>query len=159
MGNFSAGLIVAVVLGFVGQAHSACAPLTIELRGQGGVQQFSIEIADTEAERAQGLMQRAHMPTSAGMLFVYESPTHAFFWMKDTVIPLDMIFADASGRVMRVHSDATPQDLTPIDGGSGVVYVLEINAGLAKRMGIVEGTQMRAKAIEQSGAIWPCNGE
>ena len=79
------------------------------------------------------------------------------FWMKNTLIPLDMIFADASGTVTRVHPNAVPQDLSVIDGGEGVRYVLEINGGMAKRMGIVEGAQMRAGAIAQTDAVWPCS--
>jgi uncharacterized protein len=159
LGNLYSGLIAVVLTAMAGAGHAGCAADTVELRGASGVQRFSVEIADTEAERARGLMQRAAMPSAAGMLFVYQADTHAFFWMKDTLIPLDMVFADATGRVTRVHSNAVPQDLTAIDGGDGVRYVLEINAGLAKRMGIVAGSEMRAAAIAQSGAIWPCSGE
>jgi uncharacterized protein len=159
LGNLYSGLIAVYVAALAGAGHARCAADTVELRGGSGIQRFGVEVADTEAERARGLMQRAEMPSAAGMLFVYQADTHAFFWMKDTLIPLDMVFADAAGRVTRVHSDAVPQDLTPIDGGDGVRYVLEINAGLAKRMGIVPGSEMRAAAIEQSGAIWPCSSE
>lgn len=159
MGNLYSGLIAVYVAALAGAGHAGCAADTVELRGGSGIQRFGVEVADTEAERARGLMQRAEMPSAAGMLFVYQADAHAFFWMKDTLIPLDMVFADAAGRVTRVHSDAVPQDLTPIDGGDGVRYVLEINAGLAKRMGIVPGSEMRAAAIEQSGAIWPCSSE
>ncbi|MGV8954072.1 MAG: DUF192 domain-containing protein [Cypionkella sp.] len=159
MGNFYSGLIAAAFVGLAGTADAGCAANTLEMRGPSGIQRFGIEIADTEATRERGLMQRASMPSAAGMLFVYQRPTHAYFWMKDTLIPLDMIFADATGQVTRLQTNAIPQDLTPIDGGDGVSYVLEINAGLAKGLGIVEGSQMRSAAIEQSSAIWPCSGE
>ena len=69
------------------------------------------------------------------MLFVYEGPRRVAFWMKNTLIPLDMIFADATGRVTRVHANAVPLDETPIDGGEGVQFVLEINGGLADAAG------------------------
>ena len=104
-------------------------------------------------------MFREKMATSAGMLFVFPKPKHAQFWMKNTLIPLDMIFADATGVVTRVQSNAVPKDLTPIDGGQDVAFVLEINGGLAKRMGIAAGSKMRHPAINQAEAIWPCSGE
>ena len=160
MGNVGSWLITAVlVLCFAQGASAACAPDTLELRGPSGSQRFSVEIADDPAEQAQGLMFREKMATSAGMLFVFAKPKHAQFWMKNTLIPLDIIFADASGVVTRVHAGAVPGDLTPIDGGEGVAIVLEINGGLAKRMGIAAGSEMRHPLIAQSGAIWPCVGE
>lgn len=158
MGSGGSSLIV-LALVFGGAAHAACAPDTVELRGPAGVQRFSVEIADSEAERSKGLMFREHMAASAGMLFVYEQPKHAYFWMKDTLLPLDMVFADASGLVTAVHSNAVPLDETPIDGGAEVAVVLEINAGLAKRMGIAPGSVLRSAALNQSVAAWACDDE
>ena len=137
-------------------AWAACAPDVVELRGPAGQQRFTVEVADDGAERAQGLMFRESMPSSAGMLFVYEEPQSVSFWMKNTLIPLDMIFADETGRVTRVHSNAIPGDTTPIQGGEGVRFVLEINGGLAARMGIAEGSELRHPAIGQDTAAWPC---
>lgn len=137
-------------------ADAACAPGRVDLRWQGGSESFAVEVADDGAERAQGLMFRENMDPAAGMLFVYDRPGRAQFWMKNTLIPLDMIFADASGRVTRVHSNAVPGDLTPIDGGDGVVYVLEINGGLAERLGIAPGAELRHPAVADDGAAWPC---
>ncbi|WP_426034522.1 DUF192 domain-containing protein [Cypionkella sp. TWP1-2-1b2] len=154
MGSGGSSLILALVFG--GAAHARCAPDTVELRGPSGVQRFSVEIADSEAERSKGLMLRDHMAASAGMLFVYEQPKHAYFWMKDTLLPLDMVFADATGLVTLVRSNAVPLDETPIDGGDGVAVVLEINAGLAKRMGIAPGSVLRSAALDQSVAAWRC---
>ena len=102
-------------------------------------------------------MFRPQMDPASGMLFVYESPRRAQFWMKNTLIPLDMIFADATGRVTKVHANAIPGDLTPIDGGPGVVFVLEINGGLAARIGITPGAEMRHPAIAADIAAWPCD--
>jgi uncharacterized protein len=138
-------------------AEAACAPDRIDLRWQGGGESFAVELADDPAERAQGLMFREALDPAAGMLFVYESPRQARFWMKNTLIPLDMIFADATGTVTRVHSNAVPGDLTPIDGGDAVAFVLEINAGLAARLGIVPGTELRHPALSTTAA-WPCDG-
>jgi len=126
------------------------------LKGPWGQARFQIELADDPTERALGLMNRAQMPLSHGMLFIYPKPTHAMFWMKDTLIPLDMLFLDATGTVTRIHENARPLDTTPIDGGSGVVAVLEINGGLARAMGITEGSVLRNPAIGPAAA-WPCD--
>ncbi|NGQ91358.1 DUF192 domain-containing protein [Rhodobacter sp. HX-7-19] len=157
-GNPAGWLIGAVMALIPGAALAAsCAPEVVELRGPGGQQRFSVELADDGAERAQGLMFRESMPKSSGMLFVYEAPQRASFWMKNTLIPLDMIFADETGRVTRVHAEAIPGDTTPVDGGDGVRFVLEINGGLAARMGIVPGAELRHPAIPQDRAAWPCD--
>ena len=159
MGSFGSQLIFLAFTLTGSAAHAACAPDTVELRGPAGVQRFSVEIADTEAERSMGLMFREKMPASAGMLFVYDQPKHAYFWMKNTVLPLDMVFADATGLVTAVHNNAVPLDETPIDGGPDVAVVLEINAGLAKRMGIVPGSVLRSAALDQAVAGWRCADE
>ena len=158
--GLSLGLARGLVLALVwsgGAALADCAPGAVELRSDtGAVARFSVEVADDDAERATGLMNRPHMAMSRGMLFIYESPRQAFFWMKNTLIPLDMIFADATGKVQVVHEMAQPLDETAIDGGPDVVYVLEINGGLARRLGIAPGAVMRSPLIPQEGAAWPC---
>ena len=159
MGKFGAGKFGAALglLFCAGQAMADCAPGAVELRTPGGsVVRFSVELADDEAERAVGLMNRQRLATSAGMLFVYETPRHAYFWMKNTLIPLDMIFADATGLVTHVHQGAVPLDETAIDGGDGVTYVLEINGGLAERLGLAAGSALRAAVMDQSAALWTC---
>lgn len=139
-------------------AQAACRDDTVELRTPAGsAVRFTVEVADDAAERAQGLMNRPSMPRGAGMLFVYERPQRAVFWMKNTLIPLDMIFADPSGTVTHVHENAIPLDETGIDGGMGVRFVLEINGGLAGRLGIVPGTVLRHPAIAPDGAAWACD--
>jgi uncharacterized membrane protein (UPF0127 family) len=125
----------------------------------GATARFAVEVADDAAERNRGLMFREHLPTSAGMLFIYERPQRASFWMKNTLIPLDMIFADKTGTVTRIHENAVPGDQTSIDGGPGVQFVLEINGGLARRLGVAEGSALRHPAIDQSVAALPCTPE
>lgn len=137
-------------------AGAACAPDTVELRGPSGVARFHVEVADEPAEQAKGLMFREKMAASAGMLFVFPAPKRASFWMKNTLIPLDMIFADAAGRVTRVHAMAVPGDESPIDGGEGVAMVLEINGGLAARLGIAPGAELRHPAVDAALAAWSC---
>ncbi len=137
-------------------AGAACSPDQVEMRGDWGQARFGVEIADDPAERAQGLMQRDTLSKSAGMLFVYEAPQHATFWMKNTLIPLDMIFIDPTGLVTRIHQNAVPLDLTGIDGGEGVLAVLEINGGLASALGITVGSEIRHPSFDSSKAVWPC---
>jgi uncharacterized membrane protein (UPF0127 family) len=135
----------------------ACQNNRIDLRGDWGQTSFTIVVANTPETRAQGLMFVEKMPRRAGMLFVYERPQRVSFWMRNTKIPLDMIFADSRGVVRHVHSNAVPLDETPIPGGRGIQYVLEINGGIAQTLGIGPGTQLKAPALDQSKAIWRCD--
>ena len=140
-----------------GQAHaSGCDEPLVQLRGVWGQANFVVEIADDVAERAQGLMYREAMARSAGMLFVYERPQSVSFWMENTLIALDMIFVDPAGLVTRVHENARPLDRTLIAGGDGVLFVLEINGGLAGLLGITAGSEMRHPLVDQAHAVWPC---
>ncbi|MGL4234886.1 DUF192 domain-containing protein [Tabrizicola sp.] len=137
-------------------AEAACATDRLDLRWTDGRESFAVEVADDAEERARGLMFRTELAPASGMLFVYESPRRVGFWMKNTLIPLDMVFADATGTVTKVHSNAVPGDLTPIDGGEGVQFVLEINGGLAEKLGIGPGAELRHPAVPTAMAVWPC---
>ena len=148
------GLLLVAAL--AGPAAAACSPDSVQLRGPGGQARFTVELADSADERARGLMFRETMPTSAGMLFLYPVPQTASFWMKNTLIPLDMIFADRTGVVTHVHPMAVPGDLTPVRGGRDVLAVLEINGGLAAKLGITPGSVLRHPALDQTTAAWPC---
>lgn len=156
-GAARAGLTAAALALAALPAAAGCSPDRVELRGPAVSARFWVEIADSPDEQARGLMYRDHLSSGAGMLFVYDRPQRAVFWMKNTLIPLDMIFADAAGRVQRVHAGARPRDETPIDGGEGIRLVLEINGGLAARLGIVPGTELRHPAIDPADAAWPCD--
>lgn len=133
-----------------------CNPTRVDLRGDWGQARFTVELADDYSERAVGLMNRASMANSVGMMFVYEQPQSVAFWMKDTLIPLDMIFIDATGTVTRVHENAVPLDLTSIPGGPDVLAVLEINGGMAQALGIGPGTLVRYSELDPSIAAWSC---
>ncbi len=138
-------------------AVAECAEDRVDLRGPWGQATFSVEIADTDETRAQGLMNRTELPRFAGMLFIFEPPPRrVHFWMDNTLIPLDMLFFDARGVLTRIHHHARPLDRTPIDGGEGVLYVLEINGGLARTLGITEGSVLRHPRIDPAQAAWPC---
>ncbi|MDT8329378.1 MAG: DUF192 domain-containing protein [Roseovarius sp.] len=150
---------VALVVAGSAVAAGACRDDMVHLRGPGGEAAFRVELADTDAERAQGLMHRESLAASAGMLFVYPEPKSVGFWMKNTLIPLDMIFMDATGTVRRIGHEAQPHDERPVMGGDGIQTVLEINGGLARRIGISEGWEMRHPAVDQAVAAWPCAAE
>jgi uncharacterized membrane protein (UPF0127 family) len=148
----TAMVVISTMQGFAGECRENLAAL----RGDWGQAQFTIEVADTNAERSKGLMNRLSMPKSAGMLFVYPRPKTAGFWMKNTLIPLDMIFMDRTGTVQHIHHRAQPGDLQPKFGGDNIQYVLEINGGLAEQMGMAPGTQLRHPAIPEDRAAWAC---
>lgn len=150
------GIMLSLLIPGSAWAEAACAPGRVDIRWADGRENFVVEVADDADERAQGLMFRETMPLSEGMLFVYDSPRRPNFWMKNTLIPLDMVFADATGTVTRVHANAIPGDLSPIDGGDGVMFVLEINGGLAAKLGIAPGAVLRHPSIPAATAAWTC---
>lgn len=162
MGNGGQGIqrlltgAAALVL-MAGAAMGACRDDKVDLRGDWGSASFTVELADDNAERAQGLMNRESMARSAGMLFAYPAPRPVRFWMRNTLIPLDMIFLDDTGTVQKVHHEAQPLDESLVYGGDAIQYVLEINGGMARQLGISDGTELRHPAI--AAAAWPCDAE
>ncbi|MBA3045043.1 MAG: DUF192 domain-containing protein [Candidatus Thermoplasmatota archaeon] len=108
---------------------------------------FNCEVADTDLERAAGLMYRESLDNGSGMLFVFETPHLLSFWMKNTLIPLDIIFIDENGNVINVE-EANPEpgvadnDLTRYKSLEPAKWVLEINQGLSELNHIVPGTDV-----------------
>jgi uncharacterized protein len=137
-------------------ALADCAPDRVDLRSGDTVLRFAVEVADTDATRARGLMFREDLPRFSGMLFVYDAPQTATFWMENTPLPLDMLFFDASGTLVNLHANAEPFSRDVIFGGEDVSYVLEINGGLADSLGIAPGAELRHPAIDEGAAAWPC---
>ncbi len=111
---------------------------------------------DDPEERARGLMFVEDLAPMTGMLFIYDRPQPVSFWMRNTLIPLDMLFLDATGTVRRIHENAVPLDETPIPGGDDILAVLEINGGMSGRLGIEEGSVLRHPDLPQDQAAWPC---
>lgn len=149
------GLVAAIAVATPALGES-CADNRLDIRGPFGTARFSVEIADDAQERAQGLMNRPVLAASQGMLFLYDVPGQPTFWMKNTLIPLDMLFVAPDGTVQQVHPMAVPGDLTLIAGGAGVLAVLEIKGGLAAAIGIGAGAEMRHPAFDSEIAAWPC---
>jgi len=133
-----------------------CAVDRADLRGSWGHPRFSIEVADTDETRARGLMYRESLGATQGMLFIYEQAGNPTFWMKNTLIPLDMVFLTPAGVVQHVHAMARPHDLSPISGGQGVSMVLEIRGGMAAVLGSNRGSELRHPSISSEIAIWTC---
>ncbi|HVH76406.1 MAG TPA: DUF192 domain-containing protein [Stellaceae bacterium] len=107
-----------------------------------GPRRFDIEIAETEPQMEQGLMYRHRLAPDAGMLFIYKQPTVAMFWMKNTLIPLDMLFVDAHGRIVNIHTNAVPESLAIIRAHAPVRAVIELNGGAAALFGIKPGDEV-----------------
>lgn len=114
--------------------------LTIQTAG--GPQKFSIELALSDAQMEQGLMFRRGMPADAGMLFDFKTPTNVTMWMKNTVIPLDMLFLDPRGRVIDIHERAVPYSTDVIASKLPARYVVELNGGTVARLGIKTGDRV-----------------
>ena len=107
-----------------------------------GPHRFKVELAETPAQMTQGLMFRTSLAPDAGMLFDYKQPTAATMWMRNTLIPLDMLFVDAQGRIVNIHQRAVPQSLDVIAAAAPVRAVIELNGGTASRLGIKAGDRV-----------------
>ena len=118
----------------------ATVPLTIAMAGT--THRFRVEIARTEAEQEKGLMFRTSLPADGGMLFPFAKPKIANFWMKNTLIPLDMIFVRADGSIDRIAENTIPESLEPVASGGEVAAVLELAGGTAAELGIDESAKV-----------------
>ncbi|MCU0729153.1 MAG: DUF192 domain-containing protein [Sphingopyxis sp.] len=116
-------------------------PLTIT--HQGRTHRFSVEVARTTQEQARGLMGRTALGPDAGMIFPFEPEKYASFWMKDTLIPLDMLFVRRDGTLDRIAENTVPESLEPVASGGEVAAVLELAGGTAARLGIDESAVVR----------------
>lgn len=109
--------------------------------------EFQVEVADDQEERALGLMYREEMAPDHGMLFTYDQPQRTSVWMKNTLIPLDMLFLDSDGAVVAIAKNAEPGSLRTIDSGFRSKGFLEINGGQADVLAIKPGDIVRHKAL------------
>jgi len=110
--------------------------------------QFTSEIADNDADRAKGLMYRTELAPDAGMLFDFQEERPVSFWMRNTLIPLDMIFVAADGEVVNVHVNAKPHDPTPIPSAGPVRFVFEIAGGRAAQIGLKAGDKLMHPRVQ-----------
>ena len=120
---------------------------TLVIRGGAREHRFSVEIARTPREHSQGLMFRRRMAADAGMLFVYDPPRPVSMWMRNTYLPLDMLFIAPDGRISRIVERTVPLSEENIPSRGTVRAVLELNAGTAARLGIKPGATVETPAI------------
>jgi uncharacterized protein len=113
----------------------------------GSTVDVALEIADTPESRTRGLMYRGNLPDGRGMLFVFDREDDHKFWMKNTLIPLDMVFIATDGRVVGVHPDATPFSTASIGVGRPSRYVLEVPGGWAARHRVAAGDQVELSGV------------
>lgn len=120
---------------------------TLEVVSKNGSHRFDLWIADTAERQRQGLMYVRELPANQGMLFVNESPRVSSFWMKNTFIPLDMLFIDARGRIVEIFANTTPLSLEPVGPVTPVLGVLELRGGESARRGIRKGDRVIHQAF------------
>ncbi len=114
-----------------------------------GVFHFKVEVADTDATREKGLMFRKALAADRGMLFDFKAPRPVAFWMKNTLIPLDMLFIAADGRVVSIARGAVPLSEVPIPSGGAALGVLELRGGRAAEIGAEPGDQVRERIFHR----------
>jgi uncharacterized membrane protein (UPF0127 family) len=115
----------------------------LEIMTSTGVHAFSVEVVRNEADREKGLMYRRFMPRDRGMLFDFKREAPVMFWMKNTYIPLDMIFISKAGIVISIAADAEPLSERLIPSGGPCYGVLEVNAGVAASISLKAGDKVR----------------
>ena len=108
---------------------------------------FEVEIAATDRQRSMGLMFREDMPADHGMLFLFEAEGQRYFWMKNTPLPLDIIYIGANGKIVSIAADTEPFSLDAIPSGGPAKFVLEVNAGIAAELGIAPGDRVESPSM------------
>lgn len=124
-------------------ALDALREVRVEVTGGGKTHAFRAWVADTPESRARGLMYVRELPPGRGMLFVFEAPRFASFWMKNTYIPLDLLFIAPDGRIANIIESATPLSLAPLESTAPVKGVLELAGGTVERLAIRPGDRVR----------------
>ena len=119
-------------------------PLSITTAA-GKTHKFIVEVARTPEEQVRGLMERQSLAPDRGMIFPYSPPQPVGFWMKNTLIPLDMIFISPGGKILRIEENTVPLSLDPVGSGEAVEAVLEIAGGRSAELGIAAGDQVSWK--------------
>lgn len=127
-------------------------PLTITTQN-GQKHEFSVEIAKTPMEQEVGEMFRPNIPDNGGMLFVWPAPQVSDMWMKNTMVPLDMVFIDSNHRIKAIAENAVPYSLAPISSHGAVIATLELKGGITEKLGIVVGDTVNSPAFDVSQGV------
>jgi uncharacterized protein len=134
--------LCAVALPIVGGSSRAAELQPLEITTKSGVRVFAVEMASTPQEQEKGLMFRRELPEGQGMLFDFHQEQPTSFWMKNTYIPLDMIFIRGDGRILRIAENTVPLSEALVPSGGPVRAVLEVIGGTAKKLGIAPGDRV-----------------
>ena len=143
---FLAAAFVVIGLGAAFVSANA-AEATLEIVSRNGVHPFAVELATNDEERTRGLMFRKELPEGRGMLFDFKEEQAVSFWMRNTYIPLDMIFIRADGRILRIAENTEPLSEKLIPSGGPVRAVLEVIGGTARKMGIAPGDRVETAIL------------
>jgi uncharacterized membrane protein (UPF0127 family) len=135
-------LLSVLALPVIGDGRAAAELQPLEITTKNGVHVFAVEMASTPEEQAKGLMFRRQLPEGQGMLFDFHQEQPTSFWMKNTYIPLDMIFIRGDGRILRIAENTVPLSEALVPSGGPVRAVLEVIAGTAKKLGIAPGDRV-----------------
>jgi hypothetical protein len=147
-------LFIALCLAQAGPARAQSALANFERgeleieTGDGTRHVFQIELATTPEQKSQGLMFRRSLAPDGGMLFIYPSVRTISMWMRNTLIPLDMVFIAADGRIVKVAQRTVPMSLATISSGGPAKAVLEVNGGTAARLGLKPGDRVVHPAFQ-----------
>ena len=136
-------VFIAVVFAPLAQTSTAFERSTLTIQTERGSHKFDVELATTPDQLSFGLMYRRSLAVDAGMLFDYSRPQKVAMWMKNTLIPLDMVFIDAVGKVAHISERTVPQSLRTISSQVPVRAVLELNGGTVARLKIKNGDRIR----------------
>lgn len=149
MNRFLAAMVLTLAcpLAACGAGESASvekkATALVTIATQNATHEFRVEVARTPEEQERGLMYRTSLPADGGMLFPFEKPRIATFWMRNTHIPLDMIFIRSDGSIDRIAENTIPESPEPVASGGEVAAVLELAGGTAARLGLDESARVR----------------
>jgi uncharacterized membrane protein (UPF0127 family) len=142
MSRFVLPFLAALMLVVQGAAAQTMPKRDLVIGSSGGPRHFTVEVATTDDQRQRGLMFRQEMAPDAGMLFLYASDREITMWMENTVLPLDMIFFAADGKIIRIAERTVPFSTTVIYSGGPARGVVEVNGGTAERLGIRVGDKV-----------------
>lgn len=121
------------------RAQTGLEQVHLTIHSAGGDHRFTVEVARTPAQQQAGLMFRRSLAGDRGMIFPYDPPQDVAFWMKNTLIPLDMVFIRADGTIARIAANTAPETLDTVPAGEPIAAVLEIRGGRAAELGIRSG--------------------
>ncbi|MHA6298978.1 DUF192 domain-containing protein [Devosia sp. CAU 1758] len=143
-----AQLVLAALVLLASLTLAACSDESrLTIKSAGGDHDFAVEVVDTPETRAKGLMYVQELAADAGMLFDFQQERPVSFWMRNTYIPLDLLFIEADGTILNIHENARPHDTTSIPSAGPVQFVLEIPGGRSTELGIAAGDQVEHARI------------